>query len=560
MIIPRDPAERQQFYADITRQCLASRVERFEFYRMCRNYYLFGTADESGAAYNKVQSTVENLASMLYSPEGIKFSIELGTTADEDDIFKAVPLSAEVAEQWRMSGTHMRFGLAVNWAQVFGSVLLKVQWRRGIARTYLCEPHQFGVLREDVMDLSDQEAFAMVYTTTRTQLASDLQGNPRRSSILARIGQKTVGGRSGLSDGMSRLLLTNPIGGVPGSIAQHSGVGGGGVDNGLSGGQASYSYAARVEADLVDMVDLYVWDDETEDYQVVTQAAGDVVVYDRPQRVVGVKGMPHFVVVRANNNLYDYFWGDSYVARLAWLQDWRSEDVQNIRLLQSKQADPPISATGMTGIAEEKLLALRSAGGRFSAPTVTAKVEMHPPKMPENIFSTIQQIDSMFDDVAGIGHILQGKGESGVRSKGQADLMARLGSSRPKSKALVIEEAAESVATLMLRSIQEHSDQRFVATPPDAKPVVFAAAQFTKDYEVKVDAHSSSPIYIEDRKHDAIDLLQAHVIDREAFLELFAPPNLQVLKKRLTVIERKEALAAQAKAKAEAEQAKGGSS
>ena len=185
---------------------------------------------------------------------------------------------------------------------------------------------------------------------------------------------------------------------------------------------------------------------------------------------------------------------------------------------------------------------------------------MHPPKMPENIFSTIQQIDSMFDDVAGIGHILQGKGESGVRSKGQADLMARLGSSRPKSKALVIEEAAESVATLMLRSIQEHSDQRFVATPPDAKPVVFAAAQFTKDYEVKVDAHSSSPIYIEDRKHDAIDLLQAHVIDRETFLELFAPPNLQVLKKRLTVIERKEALAAQAKAKAEAEQAKGGSS
>ena len=66
MIIPRDPAERQQFYADITRQCLASRVERFEFYRMCRNYYLFGTADESGAAYNKVQSTVENSRQCRY--------------------------------------------------------------------------------------------------------------------------------------------------------------------------------------------------------------------------------------------------------------------------------------------------------------------------------------------------------------------------------------------------------------------------------------------------------------------------------------------------------------
>ena len=55
------------------------------------------------------------------------------------------------------------------------------------------------------------------------------------------------------------------------------------------------------------------------------------------------------------------------------------------------------------------------------------KVDIHAPTLPEDMFAEISQIDSMFDDQAGLGHVLQGKGEAGVRSKGQADLMARLG-------------------------------------------------------------------------------------------------------------------------------------
>ena len=121
----------------------------------------------------------------------------------------------------------------------------------------------------------------------------------------------------------------------------------------------------------------------------------------------------------------------------------------------------------------------------------------------------------------------------------------------------MIEEAAEEVATLMLRAVQEESEQRFQATDPaSAHKVTFTAAQFTNDYEVKVDAHSTSPIFIEDRKHDAASLLEAHVIDRETFLDLYDPPNLQDLKERLKVIERKEAAAQQAQAQAEATKGK----
>jgi hypothetical protein len=316
------------------------------------------------------------------------------------------------------------------------------------------------------------------------------------------------------------------------------------VDGGLAGGAGalSYDYTPRVDVDVIDMCDLYVMNDEIGDYQLVSIAGPDVVIYDRPQSVVGVGGAAHFAVIRPEHNLYDYFWGDSFVARLAWLQDWRTERLYQIRGLMGKQYDPPMVATGMSGIAEEKFVGLRAAGGRLSSAQPGGKLDVLDPKMPTDAFAELDQIDKMFDDTAGIGHVLQGKGEPGVRSRGQADLMARLGSSRPKNRAVVIEEAAEDVATLILRNVQEYSKQRFVAhIPGHADPLTFVAEQFTKDYEVKVDAHSSSPIFVEDRKHDATTLFEAKAIDRETLLDMYDPPNVQNLKERLKVIEAKEA-------------------
>lgn len=559
MNIPGDPLARQALYDQLVKQCLVSRQERFEFYRACRNFAMFGTPDESGAPYNKIEATLETLLSFIYSGEDVRFVIETGTTATAADTFKAAPLAKEIREQWRNGGTTVRFGQAAYWSLVFGRMIVKTIWRRGVARTYLVEPHQFGVLREDITDLADQEAFAMCYTITRTQLATELIGNPRRDAILEKVGKGSGEASPGFSEGLSRLLLTNPVGGVPGSRAAMYGQAGGSVDGGLSGGSAQYSYAPKVEAELIDMVELYVWDDEVEDFQMVTMASPGVIIYDRPQSVVGVKGVPHFVAVATDDKLYDYFWGASFVAKLTWLQDWRTEDMDNIRNLQKKQSDPPISATGLTGIAEEKLLAMRRAGGYLGMQSPTAKIETHAPKMPENAFASLDQIDRMFDDSAGIGHILQGKGESGVRSKGQADLMARLGSARPKQRALVLERCANDLATLILRNVQENSSQRFTAERPDGKPGEhFIAEQFTTDYEVMVDAHSSSPIFVEDRKAEAAEMLEAGVIDGETFLEMVNPPNKDMLKEKYKVLEARRAAAQRAEQEAKAQGKAGG--
>jgi hypothetical protein len=554
VIIPKDPVHRQQFYDDLVRQCLASRADRFTFYSTLRNYYLFGSSTTGGAPYNKVGSTIDTLASFIYSPDSVRFSMHLGETAVQEDIYKAVPLAREVTDQWRMSSTHLRFALALRWSLVFGAMLVKVMWdtRAKAVRTYLVEPHQFGVLREDVIELADQEAFCMCYTTTRTQLESSLYGNPRKQSILARAGTTASGSGRMYAEGLQRLILGGPVGGVPGSVATGQG-GGGFVQGGTPGmGGLDYAYTPKVESDLIDMVDLYVFDDELNDYQLVSIASPNVIIYDRPQKLVGVAKHPHFAVVRPEHNLYDYFWGDSFTARLAHLQDWRTQRLYQIQGMMNKQFDPPMTATGMGGIADEKFAALRSPGGRLSVATPGGKVEIHNPQMPADAFAELGQIDQMFDDVAGIGHVLQGKGEPGVRSRGQADLMARLGSSRPKVRAIVAEEAAEDVATLILHNVQEHSEQRFTAKVPDGKDLTFIAEQFTVDYEVKVDAHSASPIFVEDRKHDAETLFKAKAIDSETLLDMFDPPNVQMLKERLKKIEAHEAQQAQMQAQAEA--------
>lgn len=543
MKIPADVVMRQGLYQELVRQCLASRRDRFELYKQLRNYYLFGSATEDGAPYNKIGSTVETLRSFIYAPDATKFSIHLGETAREEEIAKVPPMSREINDNWRMSNAHLNFGLGINWALTFGCVLFKTLWKKGLPRPYLVEPHQFGVLDESIINLGDQEAFVHCYTTTKTQLEYEFKGIPeallsaqKKNRVLDSIQKGTGDNGPQMGEGMSRLLIGGPVGGVTGSVAV--GTAGGATQQGGPG----YDYVPRVEVPLIDMFELYVWNDEIEDYQMVTMGNPDVVIYDRKQ--TGVPGVPSFTKLAPELNCYDYFWGESFVARLTKLQDWRTTRVSEIKSILEKQADPSFTFTGFGGIAEEKMAAIRRAGGLISSQMPGAKVDKHAPEMPPNVFTELSEIDRMFDDTAGIGHILQGKGEPGVRSRGQADLMARLSSARPKARAIVVEEAAEELATLMLRLIQQHSTQRFRAEGeknPDGKTaLIFTPKQFTNDFEVRVDAHSSSPIFVEDRKADAQALLEVRAIDRATYLEMMDPPGLQTLLEKLKVIEANE--------------------
>jgi hypothetical protein len=63
----------------------------------------------------------------------------------------------------------------------------------------------------------------------------------------------------------------------------------------------------------------------------------------------------------------------------------------------------------------------------------------------------------------------------------------------------------------------------------DEKGNKFIAKQFTDDFTVKVDAHSNSPIFMEDQREMAFSLYQAGTISKERLIEMIDPPMKQQL-------------------------------
>jgi len=205
--------------------------------------------------------------------------------------------------------------------------------------------------------------------------------------------------------------------------------------------------------------------------------------------------------------------------------------------LLSKQVSPPTALIGFTGILDEKNFALNRAGGLLSTDMPNAKVEKLAPTMPPDLFTEMREIDAMFEEASGVGNVLQGKGEAGVRSAGHASQLARLGSSRVKKRALIIEDSLEKLATLYLKCMQLYDDTHL----KDTHGIPFIAEQFTKEFTVKVDGHSNSPIFTEDTRTLAFNLLKAGAIDKKSLLDLIEPPMKEELLERLKQMEAKQA-------------------
>ena len=232
------------------------------------------------------------------------------------------------------------------------------------------------------------------------------------------------------------------------------------------------------------------------------------------------------------------------------LQSLRNNRMTEILDLLSKQVSPPTSLTGFTGILDEKNFALNRAGGLLASDMPNAKAERMGPEMPSNLWEVTHEIDSMFSEVSGISNVLSGRGESGVRSQGHASQLARLGSSRAKKRALIVEDSLEKVATLYLKMMQVYDPTHF----KDTEGTPFIAEQFTRDFVVKVDAHSNSPIFTEDTKELAFSLFKAQAIDKESLLDMLEPPMKQLLKDKLK--RRLEKEASQPKPELEAKKGK----
>lgn len=522
MRIPSDPLHREDFYLDLIQKCFVSREERKADYSTLRSYYLFGAApEESPALFNKIFPHIDQLTSFLYSAETTRFTINIGAEVNPLEHRKIPTLTNLLNDEWLNSNCDQVFSTALTWALCFGTTYVKLIVNNGI-HPYMVEPSSIGVLREDVPYTDRQEAIAQTYYITKSELYARLYSHPKRDQIVKRVTSSYQPQQLDIPDGIDRIIMsqTNPT--MTGT-----------VNLDLSG---MNRYKAKVAEDTVEMTELWVWNDDTMDYQVVTIAEPDIIIYDRPGEQVFLKGELPFVQI-CPNPMYDYYWGQSEVQRLVFLQSLRNKRMTEILDLLSKQVSPPTALIGFTGILDEKNFALNRAGGLLATDMPNAKVEKMAPQMPGDLFEVIREVDQMFAEASGITSVLSGRGETGVRSQGHASQLARLGSSRAKKRALIVEDSLEKVSTLFLKLIQAYDNTRLM----DSENVPFIADQFTDNYVVKVDAHSNSPIFTEDLRQLAFNMFKAGAIDKESLIDLLEPPMKQLLKEKLKRMEEKQA-------------------
>jgi len=517
MRIPDDPIQREYFYNDLVDKCSVSIQERTGTYDSLRSYYLFGAGlDAPPAYYNKIYPHIDQLSSFLYSAETTRFTISLGASVNKHEQTKIPSLTGALNDDWLNSNADQVFAQALNWALCYNSTFIKLIQKNGL-HPYMVDPRCIGVYREDTPHTDRQEALIQIYYITRSELYARLYSHPQREALLVRL-QMGQSQENQVPDGIQRLILSATDPTMYGNVNLN-----------IAGMQ---QYKARVAEDTIKMTELWVWNDMTEDYQCVTIADPNVIIYDRAGESMFLKGELPFIQLCPTPQ-YDYYWGISEVARLVFLQDMRNKRMQEILDLLSKQVSPPTALIGFTGLLDEKNFALNRVGGLLSTDMPNAKVEQMAPSIPNDLFREIAEIDQMFEEASGIVNVLQGRGESGVRSAGHASQLARLGSSRAKKRALIIEDALEKMATLYLKAMQAYSDRIYTDDQGDK----FIANQFSKDFVVKVDAHSNSPIFTEDLRSLAFALADRGAITKERLIDILEPPMKQLLKEDLRKME-----------------------
>jgi hypothetical protein len=531
--VPTLPAAKIQFFNDLVEKCSASRDDRKDNYEKWRKWYLYGS-DEVPGKFNKVYSHIDQLTSFMFSQETTKFSTNIDPSANDGNLAKVPVINQVILNEWHASNGDIVFGHALTWAFVYGSMFIKTRWASKQVEPYTVFPHDFGVLREDTPQLSRQEAFCNWYSISKSQLEYELDRaeHPRKKEIL----DNAYGAPKEDSGSMSARFIdvstaVPSIGAVQGNVEMWP--------------SNVVSYSPIVNDTMVEMCELYLWDDAISDYRIVTMA-GNVDIYDRAIERMFLKGEHPFIQV-CPTPAPDYFWGYSETERLVPLQILRNNRFDQIQHILDKQANPPKMVAGFPGTVDEIMLALDTPGGTIQSEMPGAKAEQMAPNVPEDLFREVAAIDAMFEEMSGITNVMQGRGESGVRSQGHASQLAKLGSSRAKKRALIVEDSLENMATLYLKIMQKYDGAR---TYRDEDGLEFVLDQFTDAATVKVDSHSNSPLFSDDASQKAFELFKAQAIDRDELLMLLDVPMEQLLRRNLkTKIIPEE----QAKAKAEQE-------
>lgn len=567
MRIPR--SRLKQFAAGLIQDCLVSRTDRIHRGLAYRNVFLTGDENADAQIYNKTYAYIDDLESLLYSPVSLRFNLT-GTHGPADQA-KMHAAASDMHRRIRESNSDTSISGGVLWSLVKGKAFTKLMWERGQLAPYFVQPENMGVLQENLTKLDENmEAFVHSTYITPYQLARRLYNNPSRVELM-RKARKYMRPPKGDDPRDDNALKQIVIGGLYPFQAQGSA-----TPNNTRGivdwmGGPNPRLAPHVLQELMRLDELWVWNDEDEDWATFQMIGDDLMIlgedYICNALAFNTSSREHNKYLKGHhpfiewcpNRMENYFWGRSEIENIALLQIAINARINGINGLLRMQEDPPKVFSGAAGVNQLALSKLARPGGYFSDANPNAKVQNLPPEINQDLFISLHEYERMFDEMGGLPPIAKGRGEAGVRSQAHAETLVRMFSPRFKDRALLVERDVEEFGGLALDICRAHVPDKLTAwVPPEAAgmeaaqgvvpirqapvpntvEIDFIYAQLPDDTKVTVDSHSSSPAFAMEARQLVFDLFKIGAMSPEDVVQHVDAPDPDAL---MVGIQRREA-------------------
>lgn len=507
------------FAMELKDYCLYSQTERMDAYRQYLSYYNNGSGKNTASIYNRCFVHIDRLSSYLFSPGSINFSMDFDDSAISDYMEMGVTSARVLSHEFAASNSDMVFSSGVDKALIKGSTFFKANWGNSGLEGTIVQPEMLGVYREDINGLERQEAFVHCMYLTMGQFTRLVKNHPKEQELIAKAKVMLERRKNDEEDNTIASIINiggvNPISYVGSPQMQNRG------SSNWLGASGSPIISPQVAVELIPLYELWVQDDEKQDWTTIQFVDEDIVIEGdlRHRNLCGVAGEIPFTQI-CPNYTQGYFWGRSELEQLTKLQNLISKRIDDIDKIFRLRANPPRAIIGSSGLSQEQKTAMQLPGGMFTDSAPNVKIENLAPDLPPEAFEQLNQVIQYFDDVAGFKPIIGGEGAMGVRSGTHAETLVRTASPRMRDKALLIERQCSSVGHYCFKLMQ-NKDAQVYKTPSKKE---FLLSQIPDDFTIQVDSHSTSPAFSNDAIDKATLLLNAGAISKEDFIRIIHPP------------------------------------
>lgn len=539
--VPSDHNARVRFANDLIEQCRSSVGIRAAYYRLINAIVETGRQNGSKALINMMFNHVDRMASHLYSPVELRFTVGFENMYPKNVNDRAEVVARALTKTWEKHNLDTLFEQGVFESCKYGACIQKQMTKYKtvgddqipVYPGRIVMPWQFGVYREDLNKIEDQPAVCETTYLSMPEVRNRIANLPDADGLYKRIeaNSSRQGGDEStsflhqvLSTSQIDTSLTSATTPTPGGIVQLN---------------SDPNYSIMSPNSDVDMVRMHeLWVQEEQDYVMLQLIEPDILItrYANSNGLIPGKtksGLQPYTLIQSNVST-GYFWGRSAVADLIEPQGFLNSTSEDIRRLFGLQVDKLIGFAGDDTIVDERYDQMRAAGYMSAGPGST--ISDLTPRFPPEALPLLKAIMDIMNLIAGFPDIMQGKGETGVRAGVHANTLLKTASPRLRSGSLLIERQCAAAADKTLKLMVAKDARNYwtkADTIIDTQDSAFLLSNMPGDMSVAVDSHSSSPIFIDDHAQLTVTGMKLGVIGPEDVLDDLPFPNKDLKKQRL---------------------------